>query len=231
MITAASLVGAVIGQVRCTRLCAHGCCVARAERRAHSHSLWHYACRRAVPCAAEPLQIAFGVAADQVGRRVLFLVTSFVVASAALGSALIFEADWSPLSIYGQLIAWRFVLGIGVGGEYPLSAAHTAENRPRAGDGDYDVDLDLATGAVGAREAEHGEEEDAAPAEEEAFRRSAQQRSRAATRSSAGSRSSAQSLSSVSLDDDDTSFISPRSPAASDERDDAEAAERASVGG
>jgi MFS family permease len=38
--------------------------------------------------------------------------------------------DSEALSIYKLLALWRLVLGIGIGGECPLSAAITAENAP-----------------------------------------------------------------------------------------------------
>jgi PHS family inorganic phosphate transporter-like MFS transporter len=31
------------------------------------------------------------------------------------------------VSIYGVLIMWRFIMGVGIGGDYPLSAVITSE--------------------------------------------------------------------------------------------------------
>lgn len=71
-------------------------------------------------------QIIFGSLADRIGRRVTFITTISCVIVGALGSALSFESSAVSLTI--QLCFWRFVLGFGVGGEYPLSATVTAES-------------------------------------------------------------------------------------------------------
>lgn len=73
-------------------------------------------------------QLCFGVAADALGRRTIFILTATITATASVGAAL--ARDSSSLSIYTALSLWRFLLGFGIGGEYPLSAAHTAEAYP-----------------------------------------------------------------------------------------------------
>lgn len=70
-------------------------------------------------------QLFFGAMADKFGRRVIFVSTISLVIISAFGSALVFES--SNFSIYTQLSIWRFLLGFGVGGEYPLSATVTSE--------------------------------------------------------------------------------------------------------
>jgi len=71
-------------------------------------------------------QLCFGAAADYIGRRCLFITTATLVGVASLGTACAGPA--MGLSIYSILTIWRFFMGLGIGGEYPLSAATTAEN-------------------------------------------------------------------------------------------------------
>ena len=70
-------------------------------------------------------QLAFGVIADYLGRRRSFIATlSLLIVGAGL-SAAAFEAP--PLRIYHCLAITLFVLGVGIGGEYPLSATVSSE--------------------------------------------------------------------------------------------------------
>ena len=71
-------------------------------------------------------QIGFGATADLIGRRKVFIMTCSLVIIGALLSATV--QDTETFGIYSQLALWRFVLGVGVGGEYPLSAAITSES-------------------------------------------------------------------------------------------------------
>jgi MFS family permease len=66
--------------------------------------------------------LAFGQVADRVGRKGMFLVDIilFVVFSAASAVA------WNPAS----LIAFRFILGIGIGADYPIGVSYIAECVP-----------------------------------------------------------------------------------------------------
>lgn len=69
-------------------------------------------------------QIFFGSIADLIGRKRVFLVTCLLVLFGAILSSTVVDGDY----IFTQLIIWRFVLGVGVGGEYPLSASVTSES-------------------------------------------------------------------------------------------------------
>jgi PHS family inorganic phosphate transporter-like MFS transporter len=71
-------------------------------------------------------QLLFGTIADLIGRRKVFIITCSLVISGALLSATAQNSE--TFGIYSQLALWRFVLGVGVGGEYPLSAAITSES-------------------------------------------------------------------------------------------------------
>jgi len=73
--------------------------------------------------------LLFGALADKIGRRAMFLLTALLTSLGAIGSACAMASeDGSGLSIYVQLALWRFVMGVGIGGEYPLSAANSAEH-------------------------------------------------------------------------------------------------------
>jgi MFS family permease len=71
-------------------------------------------------------QIAFGNLADIIGRRRIFIITCYLVIAGSVLSGL--AVDSRIFGIYSQIATWRFVLGVGIGGEYPLSAAITAES-------------------------------------------------------------------------------------------------------
>jgi hypothetical protein len=79
-------------------------------------------------------QLVFGGLADTLGRRVLFVATLCLVIVGALGSATATDG-LAGTGVYTQLTAWRCVLGVGVGGEYPLSATVTAESADAPGGG------------------------------------------------------------------------------------------------
>ncbi|KAJ9463555.1 hypothetical protein DIPPA_62771 [Diplonema papillatum] len=71
-------------------------------------------------------QLTFGWVADALGRRVACLLTLMLVLVGALGSSL--SAPVLGISIYWCLSVWQLVLGVGVGGEYPLSASMSRES-------------------------------------------------------------------------------------------------------
>ena len=72
-------------------------------------------------------QVSFGIIADIIGRRRVFIITCALVMIGAIMSGLSVNST-SSFNIYYQISAWRFILGVGVGGEYPLSAAITTES-------------------------------------------------------------------------------------------------------
>ena len=70
-------------------------------------------------------QLVMGYAGDAVGRRRAMALTNLLTVLGALGSALL---TWGEAaSVYSVLMACRFVLGVGVGGKYPLAATIRAE--------------------------------------------------------------------------------------------------------
>lgn len=71
-------------------------------------------------------QIAFGFAADKIGRRRGFILTMCLVIAGSVASCMAFHTDTIP--IYTTLAVCRFFLGVGIGGEYPLSATISSES-------------------------------------------------------------------------------------------------------
>lgn len=71
-------------------------------------------------------QLFFGTFADCIGRRVIFLCTlTLTILACALSSV---SYPIGALNVYQTLAICRLILGIGVGGEYPLSATITSES-------------------------------------------------------------------------------------------------------
>lgn len=79
-------------------------------------------------CGAIMGQLFFGALADHIGRRLLFITTISLVGLASLASALAPAEGAFGMSVYTIIAFWRFVMGFGIGGEYPLAAASTVEN-------------------------------------------------------------------------------------------------------
>eukprot|EP01031_Cornospumella_fuschlensis_P031880 gene31880-38546_t len=69
-------------------------------------------------------QLAFGAVADLIGRKKVFIATCILVICGSLLSAVVVDSTWG---IFTQLCICRFFLGVGIGGEYPLSASVTSE--------------------------------------------------------------------------------------------------------
>ncbi|KAF9902777.1 Inorganic phosphate transporter pho84 [Linnemannia zychae] len=70
-------------------------------------------------------QIGFGYLADRLGRKRMYGVELVIIIVATFGQALCGNAY--GLSLPWAIMVWRFILGIGVGGDYPLSAVITSE--------------------------------------------------------------------------------------------------------
>ncbi|KAF9295607.1 Inorganic phosphate transporter pho84 [Mortierella antarctica] len=79
-------------------------------------------------------QIGFGYLADRLGRKKMYGVELMIIIVATFGQALCGNGplvngtnNAFGLSVTTGIIIWRFILGIGVGGDYPLSAVITSE--------------------------------------------------------------------------------------------------------
>jgi MFS transporter, PHS family, inorganic phosphate transporter len=70
-------------------------------------------------------QIGFGVLADIVGRKKMYGLELMVIIFATLAQAL--SSDSRAISLVGIIIFWRVIMGIGIGGDYPLSSIITSE--------------------------------------------------------------------------------------------------------
>ena len=66
-----------------------------------------------------------GYAGDVLGRRVAMAFTNLLTVLGALGSAVFTWGE--PPVLYSILMACRFLIGVGVGGKYPLSATMRSE--------------------------------------------------------------------------------------------------------
>ena len=70
-------------------------------------------------------QIGFGWLADVIGRRKMYGVELAIIILATLAQSL--SAPSAAMTMTGLLVFWRVVMGIGIGGDYPLSAVITSE--------------------------------------------------------------------------------------------------------
>ena len=65
-------------------------------------------------------QLIFGYLGDKLGRKKVYAITPILMAICAICSGLSFGAN--AKSVIGKLCFFRFWLGFGIGGDYPLSA-------------------------------------------------------------------------------------------------------------
>lgn len=70
-------------------------------------------------------QLFFGWLADVVGRRRMYGVELAIIVFATFAQSL--AAPSRAVTMTGLMIFWRAVMGIGIGGDYPLSAVITSE--------------------------------------------------------------------------------------------------------
>ncbi|KAI0671888.1 phosphate transporter [Trametes maxima] len=70
-------------------------------------------------------QLVFGWLADVYGRKRIYGYELMLMIVASFGQALAGQAH--GVNIIGVLVVWRFVMGVGIGGDYPLSSVIPAE--------------------------------------------------------------------------------------------------------
>ena len=75
-------------------------------------------------------QLVAGSMADVIGRKKIFVITAALITIGCIGASLM--NDYESVSIYYSISCWRFILGLGVGGEYPLAATVTSESSSAA---------------------------------------------------------------------------------------------------
>ena len=76
-------------------------------------------------------QILFGILGDLFGRKKMYGLLLLVIMWATLGLASSAAGSNGSMEITGWFFTWRFIMGIGIGGDYPLSAAITSEFAPK----------------------------------------------------------------------------------------------------
>ncbi|KAJ3025761.1 UNVERIFIED_CONTAM: phosphate transporter [Siphonaria sp. JEL0065] len=72
-------------------------------------------------------QIGFGYLGDKLGRKKMYGVELIIMIVCTIGSVLFTGSMVMGLSVLDMLAIWRFFLGIGIGGDYPMSATITSE--------------------------------------------------------------------------------------------------------
>ncbi|KAN0107567.1 inorganic phosphate transporter [Russula decolorans] len=70
-------------------------------------------------------QLLFGSLADIVGRKRMYGIELMIILTSTFAQAL--SGSGPGVNIIAVLIVWRFILGVGVGGDYPLSAVIASE--------------------------------------------------------------------------------------------------------
>jgi len=70
-------------------------------------------------------QLLFGWLADVVGRKRMYGVELIIMIIATFGQAV--SGNGHAVHIIGVLVVWRFMMGVGIGGDYPLSAVISSE--------------------------------------------------------------------------------------------------------
>lgn len=70
-------------------------------------------------------QLVFGWLADVVGRRKMYGLELMIIIAATLAQSV--TSNSASINIVGLLIFWRVIMGIGIGGDYPLSSIITSE--------------------------------------------------------------------------------------------------------
>jgi MFS transporter, PHS family, inorganic phosphate transporter len=98
---------------------------------------WHTSNKGAIPHNADTAikvatsggtvigQVVFGYLADYLGRKKMYGIELIIIISATLAQSLC--APSKAMSFVGVMVFWRVIMGIGIGGDYPLSAVITAE--------------------------------------------------------------------------------------------------------
>lgn len=76
-------------------------------------------------CGTLAGQLFFGWLGDKIGRKCVYGITLMLMVICSIGSGLCFGS--SPQAVIGTLCFFRFWLGFGIGGDYPLSATIMAE--------------------------------------------------------------------------------------------------------
>ncbi|EEA24869.1 hypothetical protein TMatcc_007969 [Talaromyces marneffei ATCC 18224] len=77
-------------------------------------------------------QLGFGVFADVFGRKSMYGLELLIIIVSTVGITMSSPGAAGSMNLLGWLISWRVLLGVGIGGDYPLSAVITSEFAPTA---------------------------------------------------------------------------------------------------
>lgn len=72
-------------------------------------------------------QIIVGILADRYGRKRMYGIELLVLTLATIFFSLSSKGALASTNGLVWIVAWRFIMGLGIGGDYPLSAVITAE--------------------------------------------------------------------------------------------------------
>ncbi|KAN0084681.1 Major facilitator superfamily domain containing protein [Elaphomyces granulatus] len=75
-------------------------------------------------------QLGFGILADVYGRQRMYGLELLIIIVSVVGLTMASNGASDSMHLVGWLVTWRFLLGIGIGGDYPLSAVITSEFAP-----------------------------------------------------------------------------------------------------
>lgn len=70
-------------------------------------------------------QVVFGWLADKLGRKRMYGLELIIILVGTFGQSI--SGSGSGLAVLGPIIFWRGVMGVGVGGDCPLSSVITSE--------------------------------------------------------------------------------------------------------
>jgi PHS family inorganic phosphate transporter-like MFS transporter len=70
-------------------------------------------------------QLLFGYLADRVGRKRMYGIELMIIIVGTVGQTL--AGNSQAISFWATIVLWRIIVGIGVGGDYPLSSVITSE--------------------------------------------------------------------------------------------------------
>ncbi|OCK96699.1 MFS general substrate transporter [Cenococcum geophilum 1.58] len=76
-------------------------------------------------------QVVVGVLGDRLGRKKMYGLLLILIIIGTVGLSLVSKGAANSINILGWVVSWRILMGVGIGGDYPLSAVITAEFAPR----------------------------------------------------------------------------------------------------
>lgn len=84
--------------------------------------------------------VVMGYLIDKIGRKAASMITPIIIIVSSVLSAAVSDGWWGGMSAWRVLALWRFFLGFGAGGEYPINATIAFEG---AGRSRFDASLSI----------------------------------------------------------------------------------------